>query len=131
MTIYVTGYAVEPGRLHREQLVDDGRRRSQPRAVRPPVAVIRDHKVEAATANSFRRSICTCYDLLLRGDKAHDATLQNGDVLNIEPVGPEFGGGRQRERAEAIFESQARRDPSTTSCDTPAVYNSAWPTTAG
>jgi protein involved in polysaccharide export with SLBB domain len=30
------------------------------------------------------------YELLLKGDKSHDATLQNQDVLNIRPVGPEL-----------------------------------------
>jgi protein involved in polysaccharide export with SLBB domain len=29
------------------------------------------------------------YDLLLKGDKSRDAVLQNGDVINVEPVGAE------------------------------------------
>ena len=43
------------------------------------------------------------YDLLMRGDKSHDTVLQNGDVINVDPAGPEIAIAGSV-NSEAIFE---------------------------
>jgi protein involved in polysaccharide export with SLBB domain len=86
LTVYVTGYAVSPGSYAVSSL-----------------ATMIDAVLAAggpAAGGSFRTvelrrngqliTTLDLYDLLLNGDKSHDATLQNGDVLNIAPVGPEL-----------------------------------------
>jgi len=45
------------------------------------------------------------YDLLLKGDKTHDAVLQNEDVIYIGPVGPEVA-ITGSVNAEAIYEAK-------------------------
>lgn len=86
LTIYVTGFAVSPGAYTVSSL-----------------ATAADAVLVAGGPNaggSFRNvtvrrggrvvTHLDLYDLLLRGDKSHDAPLQSGDVINIEPVGPEI-----------------------------------------
>jgi len=46
------------------------------------------------------------YDLLLKGDKSHDAILQNQDVINIGPVGPELAISGSV-NAQAIYEAKS------------------------
>ncbi len=85
ITVYVTGYAVSPGSF-----------------VVSSLSTMIDAVLQAggpSEGGSFRtielrrggRLVTTLdlYDLLLRGDTSRDAVLQNGDVLNIDPVGPE------------------------------------------
>jgi len=45
------------------------------------------------------------YDLLLKGDKTHDAILQNDDVIFVAPVGPEVAISGSV-NAEAIYEAR-------------------------
>jgi protein involved in polysaccharide export with SLBB domain len=101
LTIYVTGYAVSPGAYTISSL-----------------STMIDAVLAAggpAGGGSFRQvqlrrsgqlvTTLDLYDLLLSGDKSHDASLLNGDVLNIEPVGPELaitGSVNQ----EAIYEAK-------------------------
>ncbi|HLZ84843.1 MAG TPA: SLBB domain-containing protein [Caulobacteraceae bacterium] len=101
LTIYVTGYAVSPGAYTISSL-----------------STMIDAVLAAggpAGGGSFRQvqlrrsgqlvTTLDLYDLLLNGDKSHDASLLNGDVLNIEPVGPELaitGSVNQ----EAIYEAR-------------------------
>ncbi len=85
LTVYVTGYAVSPGAF-----------------VVSSLATAADAALVAGGPNAggsmrnitVRRSgrivsRIDLYDLLLSGDKSKDVTLQNGDVINIEPVGAE------------------------------------------
>ena len=85
LTVYVTGFAVSPGAYAVSSL-----------------ATAADAALVAGGPNaggSFRNitlrrggrvvTHLDLYDLLLSGDKSKDATLQAGDVINIEPVGPE------------------------------------------
>jgi polysaccharide export outer membrane protein len=101
LTVYVTGYAVSPGAYTISSL-----------------STMIDAVLAAggpAGGGSFRMvqlrrggqlvTTLDLYDLLLNGDKSHDASLQNEDVLNIEPVGPELaitGSVNQ----EAIYEAK-------------------------
>ena len=86
LTIYVTGYAVSPGAYTVSSL-----------------STMVDAVLAAggpSAGGSFRsiqlrrngKPITTLdlYDLLLNGDKTHDVVLQNNDVLNIAPAGPEL-----------------------------------------
>ena len=85
LTVYVTGFAVSPGAY-----------------VVSSLATAADATLVAGGPNaggSFRNitvrrsgrvvTHLDLYDLLLRGDKSKDVDLQNGDVINIEPVGAE------------------------------------------
>lgn len=101
VTVYVTGYAVTPGAYTVSSL-----------------ATMVDAVLAGggpSSGGSFRdiqlrrggRLVATLdlYDLLLNGDQSHDATLQNGDVLNIGPVGPELA-VIGSVNAEAIYEAR-------------------------
>ena len=101
LTVYVTGYAVSPGAYTVSSL-----------------STMVDAVLAAggpAGGGSFRRielrrggqlvTTLDLYDLLLRGDKTHDAVLQNDDVLNIAPVGPELA-VTGSVNAEAIYEAK-------------------------
>jgi protein involved in polysaccharide export with SLBB domain len=101
ITVYVTGYATTPGAYTVSSLstmVD---------------AVL--HAGGPAAGGSFRKvelrrrgALVTeldLYDLLLRGDKSHDAILENGDVINIAAVGPELAISGSV-NAEAIYEAK-------------------------
>lgn len=85
LTVYVTGFAVSPGAY-----------------VVSSLATAADAALVAGGPNaggSFRNitvrrggrvvTHLDLYDLLISGDKSQDTVLQNGDVINIEPVGPE------------------------------------------
>jgi polysaccharide export outer membrane protein len=101
LTVYVTGFAVSPGAYTISSL-----------------STMVDAVIAAggpAGGGSFRSvqlrrggqlvATLDLYDLLLSGDKSHDVSLQNQDVLNIEPVGPELamtGSVNQ----EAIYEAK-------------------------
>jgi polysaccharide export outer membrane protein len=86
LTVYVTGYAVSPGAYTISSL-----------------ATMVDAVLAAggpSGGGSFRTvqlrrggqlvSTLDFYELLLNGDKSRDVSLQNEDVLNIGPVGPEL-----------------------------------------
>ena len=101
LNVYVTGYAVSPGAYTVSSL-----------------STMVDAVLAAggpAGGGSFRtislrrggQLIATLdlYDLLLSGDKSHDAVLQNEDVLNIGPVGPEVA-VTGSVNAEAIYEAR-------------------------
>ncbi len=101
LTVYVTGYAVSPGAYTVSSL-----------------STMVDAVLAAggpSAGGSFRRielrrngKVVTdldLYDLLLKGDKTHDAVLQNNDVLNIAPVGPELA-VTGSVNAEAIYEAR-------------------------
>jgi polysaccharide biosynthesis/export protein len=101
LTVYVTGYAVSPGAYTVSSL-----------------STMADAILAAggpAGGGSFRMielrrggqvvSQLDLYDLLLSGDKSHDAVLQNEDVLNIEPAGPEVA-VTGSVNSEAIFEAK-------------------------
>jgi polysaccharide export outer membrane protein len=101
LTVYVTGYAVSPGAYTVSSL-----------------ATMVDAVLAAGgptAGGSFRRielrrngQVVTdldLYDLLLKGDKTHDAVLQNNDVLNIAPAGPELA-VTGSVNAEAIYEAR-------------------------
>jgi protein involved in polysaccharide export with SLBB domain len=101
LTVYVTGYAVSPGAYTISSL-----------------STMIDAVLAAggpAGGGSFRTvqlrrggqlvATLDLYDLLLNGDKSHDVSLRNQDVLNITPVGPELaitGSVNQ----EAIYEAK-------------------------
>ena len=102
VTVYVTGYAVSPGAY-----------------VVSSISTMIDAVLHAggpSGGGSFRtielrrsgRLVTTLdlYDLLLRGDTSHDAVLQNGDVLNIAPVGPESA-VTGSVNSEGIYEAKA------------------------
>lgn len=101
LNVYVTGYAVSPGSYTVSSL-----------------STMVDAVLAAggpAAGGSFRSiqlrrngqtvSRLDLYDVLLTGDKSHDAVLQNGDVLNIDPVGPELAVVGSV-NAEAIYEAR-------------------------
>ncbi|HEY1560522.1 MAG TPA: SLBB domain-containing protein [Caulobacteraceae bacterium] len=101
LTVYVTGYAVSPGAYTVSS-----------------VSTMVDAVLAAggpAAGGSFRNielrrngqvvSQLDLYDLLLNGDKSHDAVLQNEDVLNIAPAGPEVA-VTGSVNSEAIFEAK-------------------------
>jgi protein involved in polysaccharide export with SLBB domain len=86
ITVYVTGYAVSPGAYtvsSLSTLIDAVLMAGGPAASGSFRSIIlkRDDKIV---------SRLDLYDLLLDGDRTHDAILQNGDVINIEPAGPEI-----------------------------------------
>lgn len=101
LTVYVTGYAVKPGAYTISSL-----------------STMIDAVLAAggpAGGGSFRMvqlrrggqvvATLDLYDLLLNGDKSHDVSLLNEDVLAIAPVGPELaitGSVNQ----EAIYEAK-------------------------
>ena len=102
LTVYVTGYAVSPGAYTVSSL-----------------STMVDAVLAAggpAAGGSFRSLVLRrngqiisnldLYSLLLKGDKTQDAILQNGDVLDVEPVGPEVA-VTGSVNAEAIYEAKS------------------------
>ncbi|MBV8684708.1 MAG: SLBB domain-containing protein [Caulobacteraceae bacterium] len=86
ITVYVTGFAVSPGAYTVSSL-----------------STLVDAVLAAggpSSGGSFRTielrrngqlvTTLDMYDLLIRGDKSHDALLQNQDVINVTPVGPQL-----------------------------------------
>jgi protein involved in polysaccharide export with SLBB domain len=101
LNVYVTGYAVSPGAYTVSSL-----------------STMVDAVLDAggpASGGSFRTielrrngqlvTRLDLYDLLLNGDKSHDTILQNNDVINIGPVGPELA-ITGSVNAEAIYEAK-------------------------
>jgi polysaccharide export outer membrane protein len=99
--VYVTGYAVTPGSYTVSSL-----------------STVVDAVLQAggpSAAGSFRTielrrngrlvTNLDLYDLLLRGDKSHDAVLENEDVINISAVGPEMAVAGSVNQ-EAIYEAK-------------------------
>ncbi|HEY5106305.1 MAG TPA: SLBB domain-containing protein [Caulobacteraceae bacterium] len=101
LTVYVTGYAVSPGAYTVSSLstmVDAVLAAGGPSAAG-------SFRVVELRRGGAPISDLDLYDLLLNGDKSHDAVLQNGDVLNIEPAGPELA-LTGSVNLEAIFEAK-------------------------
>jgi len=85
LTVYVTGQAVSPGAYTVSSLstmVDAVLAASGPTAGGSFRTIQLRRGGELVTTLDL-------YDLLLKGDKSHDAILQNGDVIDIRPAGAE------------------------------------------
>jgi protein involved in polysaccharide export with SLBB domain len=102
LTIYVTGYAVSPGSYTVSSL---STMVNAVLAAGGPAAGGSFRSVQLRR-NGQLISTLDLYELLLNGDRSHDAVLQNGDVLNIAPVGAELA-VTGSVNAEAIFEAKA------------------------
>jgi protein involved in polysaccharide export with SLBB domain len=102
ITVYVTGYAVTPGAYtvsSLSTLVD------AVLAAGGPSSGGSFRYIELRRNGQLVTSL-DLYQLLLKGDKSHDTLLQNQDVINIEPVGPELAvTGSVND--QAIFEAKA------------------------
>jgi protein involved in polysaccharide export with SLBB domain len=101
LDIYVTGYAVSPGAYTVSSLstmVDAVLAAGGPSAGGSFRSIQLRRNGQVITDLDL-------YDLLLKGDKTHDAVLQNDDVLNIGPVGPEMA-ITGSVNAEAIYEAK-------------------------
>jgi protein involved in polysaccharide export with SLBB domain len=101
LNIYVTGYAVTPGAYTVSSLstmVD------AVLAAGGPAAGGSFRTIELRRNGQLVTTL-DLYDLLLNGDKSHDVMLQNEDVLNIAPVGPEVA-VTGSVNAEAIYEAK-------------------------
>lgn len=86
LTIYVTGFAVSPGAYTVSSLstmVD------AVLAAGGPAAGGSFRSIQLRRGGRLVTDL-DLYDLLLNGDKSHDTVLQNDDVLNIEPAGPQL-----------------------------------------
>lgn len=86
ITIYVTGFAVSPGAYtisSLSTLVD------AVLAAGGPSAGGSFRSIELRRNGQLVTTL-DLYDLLIRGDKSHDKLLQNQDVINIGPVGPQL-----------------------------------------
>jgi polysaccharide biosynthesis/export protein len=86
ITVYVTGFAVSPGAYtisSLSTLVD------AVLAAGGPTAGGSFRTIELRRNGQLVTTL-DMYDLLLRGDKSHDALLDNQDVINILPVGPQL-----------------------------------------
>jgi len=86
ITVYVTGYAVTPGAYTVSSLstMANAVLASGGPASGGSYRVIYLHR------NGKTVSTLDLYQLLIDGDKTHDAVLQNQDVLEIRPTGPEL-----------------------------------------
>jgi polysaccharide export outer membrane protein len=101
ITVYVTGYAVSPGAFtvsSLSTLVD------AVLAAGGPSAGGSYRSIQLRRGGRLITDL-DLYDLLLGGDKTHDAILQNEDVLNIGPAGPEVA-ITGAVNAEAIYEAK-------------------------
>ena len=99
--IYVTGYALKPGAYTLNSL---STLVNAIVAAGGPSASGSFRSVQLRRRGSVVSNFDT-YELLLRGDKTHDVTLQDGDVIYIAPVGPQVavtGSVNQ----EAIYEAK-------------------------
>ncbi len=101
LTIYVTGYAVSPGAYTASSLS------TMANAVLAAGGPSAGGSFRAIQLRRNGQLVATLdlYDLLLNGDRSHDAVLQNGDILNIGPVGPELA-VTGSVNAEAIYEAK-------------------------
>ena len=101
ITVYVTGFATEPGAYSVTSLstmID------AVLAAGGPSAGGSFRSVNLRRGGRLVASL-DLYDLLLRGDTSRDAVLQNNDVLNIDPAGPEIAVSGSVNQA-AIFEAK-------------------------
>ncbi|MEP6967087.1 MAG: SLBB domain-containing protein [Pseudomonadota bacterium] len=102
LTVYVTGYAVSPGAYtvsSLSTLVD------AVLAAGGPSAAGSFRSIQLRRGGQ-RVTDLDLYDLLLKGDKSHDAVLQNEDVLYIGPAGAELAiSGAVN--SEAIYEAKS------------------------
>ncbi|MDQ2860028.1 MAG: SLBB domain-containing protein [Pseudomonadota bacterium] len=101
ITVYVTGYAVSPGAYtvsSLSTLVD------AVLAAGGPSAGGSFRSIQLRRGGQLVTEL-DLYDLLLTGDKTHDAVLQNEDVLNVGPAGPEVA-VTGAVNAEAIYEAK-------------------------
>jgi protein involved in polysaccharide export with SLBB domain len=101
LTVYVTGYAVSPGAYTVSSLstmVDAVLAAGGPAAGGSfrDIELLRDGRAVSSL---------DLYDLLLKGDKSHDAVLQNEDVLYLAPAGPEVA-VTGSVNSEAIYEAK-------------------------
>ncbi len=102
ITVYVTGFAVTPGAYtvsSLSTLVDAVLAAGGPSSGG-------SYRFIELRRNGRLVTSLDLYELLLKGDKSRDVLLQNQDVINIEPVGPEVavtGSVNQ----QAIFEVKA------------------------
>ncbi len=101
LTIYVTGYAMSPGAYTASSLS------TMANAVLAAGGPSAGGSFRAIQLRRNGQLVATLdlYDLLLNGDRSHDVVLQNGDVLNIGPVGPELA-VTGSVNAEAIYEAK-------------------------
>jgi polysaccharide biosynthesis/export protein len=86
ITVYVTGFAVTPGAYtvsSLSTLVDAVLAGGGPSAGG-------SFRFVELRRNGELITTLDLYDLLIRGDKSHDALLQNQDVINIAPVGAQL-----------------------------------------
>jgi protein involved in polysaccharide export with SLBB domain len=86
ITVYVTGFAVSPGSYTISSLstLVDG-----VLAAGGPSAGGSFRFIELRRNGQLVTTL-DLYDLLIKGDKSHDTLLQNQDVINIKPVGPQL-----------------------------------------
>ena len=101
LNVYVTGYAVTPGAYTVSSLstmVDAVLAAGGP-------AAGGSFRTVQLRRNGQLVTTLDLYDLLLNGDKSHDAILQNEDVITIAPVGPEVA-VTGSVNAEAIYEAK-------------------------
>jgi protein involved in polysaccharide export with SLBB domain len=102
LSVYVTGYAVSPGAYTVSSLS------TMANAILAaggpaPGGSFRSIRLRR---NGELISTLDLYDLLLNGNRTHDVVLQNGDVLDIGPVGPELA-VTGSVNAEAIYEARS------------------------
>ena len=86
ITVYVTGFAVSPGAYtisSLSTLVDAVLAAGGPSAGG-------SFRFIELRRNGQLVTTLDLYDLLIKGDKSHDKLLQNQDVINIKPVGPQL-----------------------------------------
>jgi polysaccharide export outer membrane protein len=86
ITVYVTGFAVSPGAYtisSLSTLVDAVLTAGGPSAAGSFRSIELRRNGQLVTSLDL-------YDLLIKGDKSHDKLLQNQDVINIMPVGPQL-----------------------------------------
>ena len=102
LTVYVTGSAVSPGAYTVSSLSTMANAVLAAGGPAPGGS----YRIIELRRGGELVSRLDLYDLLINGDKSHDAVLQNQDVLDIRPTGPELAiTGSVND--EAIFEAKA------------------------
>jgi protein involved in polysaccharide export with SLBB domain len=102
VNVYVTGFAVNPGAYTVSSLS------TMAEAVLSAGGPAAGGSFRSIQLRRGGQTVTTLdlYDLLLNGDRTHDPILQNDDVINIGPVGPELA-VTGSVNAEAIYEAKA------------------------